>query len=393
MVDLIVSAGHIYTEQGVLKNAGIAVAKNKIQAIDQVEKFTLSAETQQFTFPDTFHIVPGFIDLHIHGANGSDVMDESPDALAVISRALVQEGTTAFLATTMTAAPEKIASVLGAIRDYMQVQHEVDGATIVGIHLEGPFLSPDRVGAQRADKILLPTIDYILQWQKESGQQIKMVTLAPELPDSLPFIEFLQQKNIIAAIGHTNATYAETMAAIDAGCSHATHVFNAMRGLHHREPGAVGAALLSDHVSAELIVDGVHLHPAIVQLVLQLKGKENTILVTDAMRAKCMPDGQYDLGDQVVTVQEGVAKLSDGTLAGSTLTMAQSIQNVMQFTGCKLGDAVKFAAENPAKKLNIFHQKGSLAHGKDADFVVLDDRYRVVLTVCGGRVVYSPTVV
>jgi len=387
VVDLIIAGAQIYTETGVKKNAALALEKNMIAAIGDETNLTKNTAAKILRFPATYHVIPGFIDLHIHGAYGKDVMDGDFAALETISESLAREGTTSFLATTMTAKPEEIEKVLLNVRNYIQQQQSVKGAEVLGVHLEGPFLSPKKVGAQRADLILEPNIDYLKQWQKKSDNVIKLVTIAPELPNSLEFIKFLRQQNIVASIGHTDATYAETNAAIEAGCSHVTHLFNAMRGIHHREPGVATAALLSDKVSAELIADGIHLHPAILQLAIQVKNNDKIILVTDSMRAKCLPDGEYDLGGQSVAVKQGVARLTDGTLAGGTLKMATAIKNMLQFTDCQLSDVIRFAAENPAKALNIFSHKGSIAERKDADIVVLDEQFNVVLTVCGGRVV------
>jgi len=290
----------------------------------------------------------------------------------------------------MTASSEKIENALIAVRDYLEEnkKNETKGATILGIHLEGPFVSPQKTGAQRADQLLMPDIALLKRWQSIAGNSIKLVTLAPELSNSVSFIRYLKQQNIIASMGHSDATYAEAVKAITEGVSYATHVFNAMRSIHQREPGLVMAALLSTHVMTELIVDGVHLHPAIVDCILKLKGIDKMILVTDAMRAKCLGEGVYDLGGQSVKVTAGVATVSEGVLAGSTLKMPTAIQNMIRFTKCSLFDAVKMASENPAKTLGIFDKKGSIAVGKDADLVVLDQDYHVVMTVCGGQIVY-----
>lgn len=381
---LVISGPKIYTIDNILERTALVVKDSKITAFTTEN---ISRDVEVLTFPANYHLVPGFIDVHIHGSAGCDVMDGTFDALATISKTLAYEGTTSYLATTMTAAPEKITSVLQNVRDYQEKQYAVAGAQLLGVHLEGPFLSPHKVGAQNAANILPPNIKYIKQWQKVSANAIKLVTLAPELPDSEVFIRFLQTQKIVASIGHTDATYTETQAAITAGCSHITHLFNAMRGIHQREPGPITAALLSEQVTAELILDGIHLHPAIVQLAIKNKGKEKIILVTDAMRAKCMADGCYDLGGQTVTVKDAVARLADGTLAGSTLKMSSAIQNMLQFTDCDLMDAIRFAAENPAKMLNIFHAKGSIESGKDADLVVLDEQFNVVATIIAGSII------
>jgi N-acetylglucosamine-6-phosphate deacetylase len=383
---LILAGGSIYTETEVLTDSAIVIKDKHIEAI--VPK----AAIQQYTsatvleFHDDVKMIPGFIDMHIHGTNGKDVMDASFDALATISKSLAEQGTTSYLATTMTASVNEIENTLCHVREYLKVQHEVNGAKIVGVHLEGPFLSPDKVGAQRSDLILNPDIHLVEHWQKISGNLIKLITLAPELPGSLDFIRYLVSNNIIPSMGHTNANYSEAVAAIEAGSCHATHLFNAVRGIHQREPGAVTAVLLSDKVMAELIVDGVHLHPAIVQMALKLKGIDKLVLVTDAMRATCLCDGEYDLGGQVVDVKNGVASLKDGTLAGSTLTMSAAIKNMLHFTDCDLSDVVKLTSENPAKSLGLFDKIGSIAPNKMADLVVLDKQLSIKMTICEGKI-------
>jgi N-acetylglucosamine-6-phosphate deacetylase len=378
----------IYTESGLIK--GSLVVKDKV--IDAIHENDIPlpsfSDATVLTFPETYHVVPGFIDLHVHGANGSDVMDGTEEAFANISATLAKEGTTSFLATTMTAGADETAAVLMALRDYIENNHTA-GARMLGIHLEGPFLSSKKVGAQPLDKILNPQMDLIEDWHELTNELIRLVTLAPELTDSLELIEFLKANNIVASIGHTNATYAETIAAIDAGCSYATHLFNAMRGIHQREPGAVTAALLSDQVTAELILDGHHLHPAIVQLALKVKTMKNLVLVTDSMRAKCLKNGVYDLGGQAVTVKNSMATLADGTLAGSVLTMNGALRNLIKFTGCSLKEALQMVSENPAKKMGIFDRKGSIALHKDADLVVLDDGLNVVATMREGNIIFQ----
>lgn len=413
----IISGPKVYTVNGILQNVHVTIDKgiienittNKNDIITEIndvskkskDKKHIIADNNNMTdcsknkkynelqFPSSYHLVPGFIDLHVHGANNKDVMDATHDALTVLSKTLAVEGTTSYLATTMTAAPNEIEKALCTIGTYMQGQHNILGATILGAHLEGPFISPKKVGAQNTKHLLAPDIALLADWQKKSGHAIKLVTLAPELPNSLALIRYLREHNIIASIGHSDATYRETQDAIKEGCHYVTHLFNAMRGIQQREPGVVTAALLSNKVKTELIVDGIHLHPAMVELALKLKGVEQLILVTDAMRAKCLGNGMYDLGGQNVYVKDGSATLADGTLAGSVLKMPEAIHKMIIFTGCDFYDAIRMASENPAKVLGIFEKKGSIAVGKDADLVVLDEDFCVVMTMVGGRVVYQ----
>ncbi len=375
-----ISGLQVYTSDGILQGATVVIEDGIIADI-----ILTKAEQNSLIFPANYHLIPGFIDLHVHGMNGCDVMDATPHALTTMSQALAKEGTTAFLATTMTAPAHDIEKALFAVRDHMMVQ---GGATLLGVHLEGPFISAKKAGAQCAEHILLPNIEKLHHWQKISGNSIKLVTLAPELPHSGELITYLKKNNIIAAIGHSDATYDETMQAISQGCGYVTHLFNAMRGIHQREPGVVTAALLED-VWTELIVDGVHLHPAIVKLILKMKSRDNIVLITDAIRATCLMNGVYDLGGQEVTVKENSATLADGTLAGSVLRLPQAVKNMLEFTQCDLLDAVTMASENPAKALGVFDKKGSIAIDKDADLVVLDEHLNVVMTMCSGRVVYQ----
>lgn len=379
---------HIHKETHLIESGSVFVKNKTIHAIN--EKIIEPPEgTTVLDFPSNFHLVPGFIDVHVHGANNSDVMDANQEGLINISETLAKEGTTSFLATTMSASIDHIEKTLCAIRDFMSQQEKINGATILGAHLEGPFISPKKANAQNAEHICLPDFNYIKKWQHLSGDVIKMVTFAPELANSLELIDHLRSNRIVASMGHTDATFEEMQKAIDAGCTHATHLFNAMRGLHQREPGAVTAALLSPKVMTELICDGIHLHPAILKLALKLKGNENIALVTDSMRAKCMQNGLYDLGGQSVTVNESVARLADGTLAGSTLKMNSAIKNFMQFTECSLFETIRMAAENPAKGLGVFDKKGSIAVSKDADLVVLDNELEVAMTIKEGQIIYD----
>lgn len=369
-----------------ITNQAVVVENQTIRAIipENMVQHHLPAKHHQFS--NTHYLVPGFIDLHVHGANGKDVMDAEEEALFEISHALAMEGVTGFLATTMTADNAHIERVLSHIPTMLRNK---TGAAILGVHLEGPFLAKKKMGAQREDYLQLPDLILFKKWQALAQNTIKLVTLAPELTGALDFIHALRALEVVVSIGHTNATYDETMAAINAGCSHATHLFNAMRGIHQREPGATGAILLANDVTAELIMDGWHIHPAIAEMVLRLKGRERLMLITDAMRAKCLRDGQYELGGQVVNVFAGRATLNDGTLAGSTLRMPAAIKNMQEFTRCSLVDAVHMATTNPAYLLGLTHRKGSIETGKDADLVVLTDQLDVCLTMREGKIVFT----
>lgn len=382
----IFSGMQILSENRWLPQHALVVEDGRIKAIIPDEMIHNHLPAARHTFSSDHYLVPGFIDLHVHGAAGFDVMDGTPEALTNISHALIKEGVTGFLATTMTASDDQIETVLRMMPDAMK---DASGAAILGVHLEGPFISRAKMGAQSGEAVQVPDRDKIRQWQRLAQGAIKMVTLAPDLPKSIDFIKTLREIGVIASVGHTDASYNETCEAIEAGCTHATHLFNAMRGMHQRDPGAAGALLLSDNIMAELIVDGVHLHPGMVELAWRVKGKDRLLLVTDAMRAKCMGDGMYDLGGQSVMVKDNKAALQDGTLAGSVLRMPQAVKNMVDFTSSTLIEAVQLAAGNPARSLGLSARKGAIAPGMDADLVVLDACYEATLTMRGGKVIFQ----
>lgn len=387
--DFIISGLTVHTETAVPAPAAVRIKAGKIVEISATNAIT-SANT--FHFPDQFHLVPGRIDIHIHGAAGADVMDGSPRALDIIRQTLAQEGVTGFLATTVTETPQRIEAALRNINEYQQkIAAAVPGARILGVHLEGPFISPRHKGAHRQELLLNPDKELFDYWQSCADGWIKLVTLAPELPKGIEFIQHLRKRQVLASIGHTDADFHTTQQAIAAGATQATHLFNAMRGFHHREPGCVGAILLNEKVTAELIVDGHHCHAAAVSSALKLKGKERLILVTDAMRGKCCGAHEqvFELGGQQVKISQGAARLSNGVLAGSVLTMQQAVINMMQQTSADLGDIITMTSTNPAKILGVFPQTGSIAIGKDADFAVLNENFETVMTVAKGRIIYN----
>lgn len=378
----------IYTEGNWIKNGYIKIKEQKIVELGRAENLSVQEEFEILDIPLPYKAVPGFIDVHIHGANGADAMDATKEALETIAQALPGEGTTSFLATTMTQEEKQIEKALVNAGAYIKDQQTPGRAEILGIHLEGPFVNPKKAGAQPIQYIIEPDLGLLKKWEQLSRQTIKLVTIAPELSGGLEMIQYLKAKGIIASIGHTDATYEEVVKAIETGAKHVTHLYNQMRGLHHREPGVAGAAFLKEELKAELIVDGVHVHPEMVKLAYRQKGKKGILLITDSMRAKCLKNGHYDLGGQDVTVQDGRAVLSDGTLAGSILKLGQGVKNMLAFTGCGLEDAVEMAAVNPAKQLNVFDRKGTISEGKDADIVILDENLDVYMTLCRGQVAY-----
>lgn len=334
-------------------------------------------------------VLPGFIDVHIHGADGADAMDGTKEALQKIARKITEEGTTSFLATTLTQSNELIENALKNISRYIKDSNPAGEAEVIGIHLEGPFINAKKSGAQPKEFITQPVVEKFKGWQTASCNHIRLVTIAPEIEGSFELIRHLSSTNVVASLGHSAASFDDAKKAVEAGATHVTHLFNAMTGLDHREPGLAVAALTFDKLKVELISDGIHVHPEMVNLAIKVKGSDNVILITDAMCAKGLQDGEYALGCQKVFVKGREARLSDGTLAGSVLFMSEAIRNVMNFTGLPIEEMIKFAATNPAKQLGIFERKGSISRGKDADITVLDNDFNVLLTICRGEIAYQ----
>ncbi|MDF2879773.1 MAG: nagA [Clostridiaceae bacterium] len=328
------------------------------------------------------YVSPGFIDLHIHGSGGKDAMDGDIDGLRVISSTISKNGVTAFLPTTMTMDIDTIYKALDTIRQAMKKQ--MPGAKVVGAHMEGPFINEKYKGAQAAEHILKPEFKLIEQYM----DIIKIITLAPEKDHNYEFINKVKNNNVVLSIGHSNATYEEAMKAIDAGITHATHTFNAMTPLHHRKPGIVGA-IFNSSIVCELIADKIHVHPSLFQFLVNVKGKDKVVLITDSMRAGCMKDGEYELGGQKVLVKDNSARLEDGVLAGSVLTLNRAVSNIKNNTNLKINEVINMVSLNPAKEIKLDKQKGSLEINKDADIVIFDEDINVKETIVEGNVIYK----
>ncbi len=328
------------------------------------------------------YVGAGLIDIHIHGAGGADVMDANDDTIETISQLLVKFGVTSFLPTTMTMSQEKIECALNQIRIGMNGHYK--GAKVLGCHLEGPFISETYKGAQNKAFIQKPNMTWIEPFQ----DVIKLITLAPEVDEGYEFIKAMKLKtDIKLSMGHTSTTFAKAKEAIQLGISHATHTFNGMSGFNHREPGAVGAILMSD-VSAELIADKIHVNPEIFEWFYQVKSG-NIVLITDSMRAGCMPDGVYDLGGQEVIVENGSARLRTGSLAGSVLTLNKAVRNFYEETTLSLPAVYQLASLNAARSIGVEDCKGSIEIGKDADLVIWDEALEALVTIVEGKIVYE----
>ncbi len=332
-------------------------------------------------------LLPGFIDVHVHGGSGCDFMNATQQALDTITAFHARHGTTAMLATTVTAPRSDLEQVLIAVSQYQR--SAMPYAQLLGVHLEGPFISPRWPGAQNPSHITLPQREWLEDWHERYAGLVRIVTLAPEREGALELIAWLRDQQIVPACGHTDASYAEIEAAVRAGLTHAAHAFNAMKPLHHREPGTVGAVLTDDSISTEVIADGHHVHPAAIQLLVRMKQPHHLLLITDAMSAAGLGDGTYDIGGLPVTVQEGVARLtSNGSLAGSTLTMIDAYRYLVQQIGVSFVEASRFASMNPARLLHLEHRLGSIAKGKQADLLVMNDAFELQRVWCQGNQIF-----
>lgn len=328
------------------------------------------------------YLSPGLIDLHIHGMAGVDVMDGSRESLGIMAKSLASQGVTAFLPATMTAEPAAISTAVFAVRQW--IQDPGQGAELLGIHLEGPFISSRYKGAQNPEFIRTPDYSLVEPWL----DVIRIITLAPETAGAEEFIRQIRQNSaVVLSIGHSDATCEQALEAYEAGVRHITHCFNAMSPLHHRAPGVVGAAL-GWPFSTEIICDDVHVNPVFYQGFLNIKGLEKVIPVTDCMQAGGLPDGSYALGGQEVVVKDGVCRLTDGTLAGSTLRLNQALNNLKRRTTLTLPQLVALASRNPAKVLGIDKDRGTLAIGKLADFFLHDEEFNVMKTVGKGKLIF-----
>ncbi|MBU3158242.1 N-acetylglucosamine-6-phosphate deacetylase [Clostridium frigoris] len=328
-------------------------------------------------------VSPGLIDIHIHGGGGYDTMDASQEALKTIGNTIVANGVTGYLPTTMTMDTTSIYKALDAVREAMKI--ETTGAKILGVHMEGPFINEKYKGAQKADNIIKPDYDII----KDYLDIIKIITLAPEKDTHHNFIKKVKANSkITLSVGHSDASFEETMNAIDDGISHATHTFNAMTPLNHRKPGIVGA-IFSSNITCELIADLIHVHPGIFNILINTVHTDRMVLITDSMRAGCIKSGVSELGGQKVIVKNGAARLEDGTLAGSVLTLNKAVLNMLRNSDLEIYDVVAMATLNPAKVINMDNEKGSLELGYDADIAIFNDDIDVSFTIIDGKIVYE----
>ena len=336
-----------------------------------------------------YTIIPGLVDIHIHGVNGFDTMDATPLAIEEMSKHIALSGVTSFLAATVTASLDKIDAALKNIKDCLKC--EMSGARLLGAYLEGPYINDDYKGAHPSQFIREIDIDELKKIVDYTGDALVVVTIAPEKADAIKTIEYLTSNNIRVSLGHTNATYAQAKSAFDAGASIVTHLFNGMRGLNHREPGIIGAALTDKRANVELICDLIHLAPPIMQITHKCKGSERVILITDCIMAGGLKDGQYRLGELDIFVENGISRLIDGTLAGSTLKLSDAVKNMSLHAQIPFEEALAAATINPARAIGKDNIVGSIEKGKKADIVALNDSFEPVFVMVGGKIIVDRT--
>ncbi|WFA17144.1 N-acetylglucosamine-6-phosphate deacetylase [Paenibacillus mucilaginosus] len=375
----------IATENGTEADGFLEVLRDgKIGAFGPMASLPATPEPAEIVDAKGSWLLPGFIDVHVHGGWGGDFMDASEESLAKITRFHASRGTTTMLATTMTASREDITRALQAVQAFRA--KGMPFARLAGVHLEGPFINPKLAGAQDPKLMLPPQSEWLEEWTSAYPGLIRLLTLAPELEGAAPFIRMLAGHGIVAACGHTDAAYDQIQEAVSHGLSHAVHTFNAMKGLHHREPGVVGAVLTNEAVTAEVIADGIHVHEACVRLLTVTKRQGNLVLVTDAISAAGLGDGDYMLGGQDVVVKDGVARLKEGgNLAGSTLTMIDALRYMVERIGLSVEEASLLASRNPARVLGLSEHTGSIAGGKAADLLLVSPSLEIERVWVDGR--------
>ena len=371
--------GKIITPYQVFDEGQIEFHDSKIQYIGRYR----TTEATITDYEDAL-IVPGLIDIHVHGLAGYDAMDPNSDSINHISKHLARKGVTGFLATAQTA-PHK--EVLEALKRIMQAKHQgVHGARVLGSHLEGPYISHKRIGAQQ-EYVRKPTIKELKELIDASTDSLKLITLAPEVENGLEAVRYLRENGVVVSAGHTDASYAEACATFEAGVSLLGHLWNGMRGLHHREPGIVGAALEDENVMVELIADCHHVHPAVLGLSVRLKGVDKVVLVSDSIKPAGLPDGEHVFDGRTFILEDGLIKLDSGVIAGSSIGLNQAVQNMVEKVGVSLPNAVQMATDNPSRLLGLT-SKGRLEVGYDADIAILDDGFNVLETIVEGKIVY-----
>ncbi|NEW08396.1 N-acetylglucosamine-6-phosphate deacetylase [Paenibacillus sp. SYP-B3998] len=385
----------ILTPTGWIENGSLLIQNGLIAKIASYETILDEfAEAQDRMDACGQLLLPGFIDIHVHGGGGYDAMLGSVDHLQGMCRFHASNGTTSLLATTLTATNEEIIRALDCAAQSMKVEREPDGANLLGVHLEGPFLNKVRCGAQNPADLREPSIEEFEAFWSASQGTIKLMTIAPELNHAEEVIRHAVQKGVVISLGHTDADFETMQRAVEWGATQVTHLFNGMRPLHHREPGAVGGSLMLDQLAVEMICDGYHVHPSLIKWAFTVKPEGKVLLITDSMCAAGCPDGEYVLGKLPVIMNKGKVylKQEDGTeggLAGSSLTMIEALANTVAFTGMDIAEIIPALTLHPATQIGLQNTKGTIELGKDADLIIVNEHFQVCQTFVRGRRVYD----
>lgn len=382
-----VHAARILTPLEEIRDAVVVIEDGRVTAVGHRDELQLPAGATEYAAPG-MTLIPGFVDLHIHGSGGHDVMEATPEAMAAVATSAARSGTTSLVATTVTAPLDDTCRSLDGMARFIadvdnQPPHPQPHAEFLGIHLEGPFISRARRGVHPLESIVAPSVETLNRLLEAARGTARILTLAPERPGALELIQYATAKGLLVAFGHTDATYEEARAAIASGARHAVHVFNAMRPFSHRETGVLGAVLTDPSVTTEVIADGVHVDDAALRLLLAVKGAARVLLVSDGTSATGMPDGPYRLGTLDVIVKDGVCRNREGRLAGSTLTLDRALRRMVSL-GVPLLEAVQMATLHPARRLGLAGRKGVIAAGADADLVLLTDSLEVAGVMARG---------
>lgn len=385
-MDTLFLHGKVITPAGVIEDGVVWARDGKILSVREKAELTIPVSAELVDAGGLF-VAPGLIDAHMHGAHGYDFMTCTPDQLIELLAWLPSTGVTSVLPTLASSPLDEELEMVRLLGE--ACRRPSLGAQIVGLHLEGPYFSPEKRGAQPANAIRFPDLDQMRQLVDASGRSVRLVTLAPELPGAIPLIQYLVSEGITASAGHSNATYEEMAVAVQTGVSRVAHLYNGMSAFSHRAPGVAGAALDEERIYAEIVLDGFHVHPAAARVALRAKGMQRLVLVTDATQAAGLGDGIYIRpGNRKVIVKDGAARLESGELAGSTLTMNRAVANAQAFLGLTLPQAIQLASQTAAESLGL-RGKGRLEPGCDADLILVNDEMRVSGAWVSGNKVYT----
>jgi N-acetylglucosamine-6-phosphate deacetylase len=384
-MSLVLVGGKVVTPFRILNDATIVIQDNKIYELGKSADIKIPKDANVIDCSGKT-ITPGFVDLLVHGGGGYAFAGGDPVSIEKVARYFLEHGSTTMLASLYARPEELLLSDIRKLADYIIAHPE---SNIKGIHMEGPYLNKELKGAMNESYLWKPTVEsWNKMWEASRGL-IRLMSIAPELPGAIEVMREASFRNVVLSIGHSMANYDEIELAIDNGAAHVTHMFNAMKPFHHRKPGVILGALLRNELKIELIADTLHVHPAVMEFLLKVKGANGIIAVSDSIRAGGMHEGEYDFADQKVFMKDSKAILKDGTLAGSTLTLNKAVKNLVQTANAKLTDAVRMAGLNGAKVINLEHSKGVISSGRIADIVVMDDEYEVDMTIQNGKIVYQ----